>query len=325
MSTARPIAPWPAGQLLLTDGGLETTLVFHEDIELPDFAAFPLLEDEGGRDVLRGYYRDYADIAHTHGLGIVLDTPTWRAPSDWGARLGYDADALVALNAAAVDLLAGIRAEYAPRTHVVISGNVGPRGDGYDVGARMSVDAAEEYHRAQIAALARAGADLITVLTMTHVEEAVGVVRAARAESMPVVVGFTVETDGTLPSGQALSAAIIEVDAATEGYPVHYGINCAHPDHFEPVLRSEPWAARIGLLRANASRSSHAELDEATELDSGDPAELGARYAELRGRFPNLVVLGGCCGTDDRHIAAVAEACAPEARELSPANSASSV
>ncbi|WP_054814688.1 homocysteine S-methyltransferase family protein [Nocardia arizonensis] len=312
MTAARPTPPWPEGAMLLTDGGLETTLVFHEGLDLPDFAAFPLVTTAPGRAVLRRYYRAYAEIARRHGLGIVLDTPTWRASADWGARLGFDADDLAAINGAAVALVDEIRAESAPGTPVFRSGNVGPRGDGYQVGARMTVRESREYHRPQVAAFAAADADLVTVLTMTYAEEAVGVAEAARAESMPVAVGFTVEIDGALPSGQSLAEAIEQVDAATGGYPVHYGINCAHPDHFASTLRSEPWAERIGLLRANASRLSHAELDEAAELDTGDPAELGEQYAALRRRFPNLVVLGGCCGTDDRHVAAIAAACAGE-------------
>ncbi|MEV0707830.1 homocysteine S-methyltransferase family protein [Nocardia aurea] len=318
MNASRSTSPLSAGRLLLTDGGLETTLVFHDGIDLPDFAAFPLLAAESGRDLLRGYYRRYAEIAHRNGIGIVLDTPTWRASSDWGARLGYDGDRLRAANTDAVELLRGIRAEYAPETTVVISGNVGPRGDGYDVGARMSIEEARDYHRPQIAALAAAGADLVTVLTMTYSDEAIGVALAALTESVPVAVGFTVETDGTLPSGQSLADAIEAVERATDGYPLHYGINCAHPDHFEPVLRHEDWADRIGLLRANASRQSHEELDNATELDAGDPAELGARYAALRREYPNLVVVGGCCGTDHRHVAAIAEACVADSPRGGP-------
>ncbi|MGN2641170.1 homocysteine S-methyltransferase family protein [Nocardia takedensis] len=309
MNNVRPTPLWRSGDLLLTDGGLETTLVFHNGLDLPDFAAFPLLSDGFGREVLRDYYRRYVHIARRHGLDIVLDTPTWRASADWGARLGYDAQRLRAVNGEAVDLVRGIGAE-CTEVRVLVSGNVGPRGDGYQVGTRMSAAQAEDYHRPQIAALARAGADLITVLTMTYPEEAIGVARAARSEKASIAVGFTVETDGRLPSGHTLADAVATVDAATDGYPLHYGINCAHPDHFRSALGADPWTARLGLLRANASRASHAELDEPTELDAGDPTELAEQYAALRDLLPNLTVLGGCCGTDHRHIAAVAMACA---------------
>jgi homocysteine S-methyltransferase len=310
MTHSRADLPQSRGQLMLTDGGLETTLVFHDGVDLPDFASFPLHTSDDGRARLDHYFRTYADIAARNGTGIVLETATWRASADWGARLGYDAAALAEVNRAAVTLVADLRSDYEPATPIVVSGNLGPRGDGYQVGQAMTADEAEAYHRPQIAALASGGADLITVLTMTYPEEAIGIARAAAAEGMPVVVSFTIETDGRIPSGATLADAITAVEAATDGYPLHYGINCAHPDHIEQALVDDgDWVRRIGLLRANASRLSHAELDEATELDDGDPVELGAQYADLRRRFPHLVVLGGCCGTDDRHVGAIASAC----------------
>jgi S-methylmethionine-dependent homocysteine/selenocysteine methylase len=107
----------------------------------------------------------------------------------------------------------------------------------------------------------------------------------------------------------SLAEAIEQTDASTNGYVTHFMVNCAHPTHFDHVLDgTAPWASRIGGLRANASRLSHAELDEMVELDSGDPADLAARYVGLRSALPNLHVLGGCCGTDHRHVAAIANA-----------------
>ncbi|MGI9603771.1 MAG: homocysteine S-methyltransferase family protein [Acidimicrobiales bacterium] len=304
MSTHRHDLPQANGEVLLTDGGLETTLIFDAGYDLPEFASFPLLETDTGRTSLVDYYRTYADAARRHGVGIVLETPTWRASADWGSVLGYDADSLATINAAAVDLLRQIRAEYEPvGTKVVISGNLGPRGDGYEPGDQMTADEAADYHGAQVATLADSGADQITVLTMTYAEEAVGVARAAVAAAMPSVISFTVETDGHLPTGQPLGDAIEQVEAATGGAPIAYGINCAHPDHFRTMLATGGgWVERIGLVRANASRMSHDELDNAEELDVGDRAELGALYAELRQLLPNLAVMGGCCGTDHGHI-----------------------
>jgi homocysteine S-methyltransferase len=311
MTTHRHDLPQANGETLLTDGGLETTLIFDEGIDLPEFASFPLLDDEAGRAALLDYYRRYADIAQGHEVGIVLETPTWRASADWGEVLGYDEAALARLNTAAVDLLQEVRDAYEPTTTVVISGNVGPRGDGYDVGDRMSTGDAERFHTAQIAALAAAGVDLVTALTMTYVEEATGFARASEAVGVPAVVSFTVETDGSLPTGQPLGAAIGEVEAATGGSPLAYGINCAHPDHFADTLQvaaeaGEGWVNRLGLVRANASRMSHEQLDNAEELDAGDRVELGGQYADLRRLLPNLTVMGGCCGTDHGHIAEIA-------------------
>ena len=295
--------PQAEGTTFITDGGMETTLVFHHGADLPHFAAFVLLDDPQGTELLRSYFRSYIAIARDNGVGIVLDTPTWRANPDWGERLGYDADALADVNRRAVALLEDLRAELGDRPSLVISGCVGPRGDGYRVGEEMTPDDAERYHRPQIASFAEASADLVSALTLTYAAEAVGIARAASTSGMPVVLSFTVETDGRLPSGQSLGEAIEFVDAETDGSVSYFMINCAHPTHFDAVLETAgPWASRIRGLRANASAKSHAELDEAEELDAGDPVDLAARYQALRPQLPNLNVVGGCCGTDDRHV-----------------------
>lgn len=296
--------------MLLTDGGLETTLIFDHGFDLPQFASFPLITSEEGRSALLAYYRSYVEVARAHEMSIVLDTPTWRASSDWGASLGYDGDALRAVNHAAVELLLDVRAEAeTAETKVVISGNLGPRGDGYEPGEQMSAGEAEAFHLPQMRALTDAGADVITALTMTYLDEANGVARAAKSLSMPVVISFTVETDGRLPTGQPLGEAIDAVDAETDGFPVAFGINCAHPDHFMTTLEAGgEWVNRIGLIRSNASRMSHEELDNADELDAGDRVELGGQYAELQHLLPNLTVMGGCCGTDHGHIDAIGSA-----------------
>jgi S-methylmethionine-dependent homocysteine/selenocysteine methylase len=297
--------PQLEGGLFLTDGGLETVLIFHRGWELPEFAAFPLLEDEVGIAALRDYYRPYLELARDRGAGFVLESPTWRANPDWARRLGYGPDELARANRRAIGLMQELREEFAPGVApIVISGCIGPQSDGYSPTTHLDAEAAREYHAAQIAAFAEAAADLVTVMTMTYAEEAVGVALAARDLAMPAVISFTVETDGRLPSGQSLGAAIEQVDALSGGSPAYYMVNCAHPTHFEGVLDG-PWCERIGALRANASTMSHAELDEAEKLDEGDPDDLAARYAALRGRLPQLRVLGGCCGTDHRHVAAI--------------------
>ena len=293
---------------LLTDSGLETWLVFHRQQDLPDFAAFPLVDDPAGRALLVEYFEEHVRIAADAGTGIVLETPTWRANADWGARLGYDAEALARVNQEAVALVREVARGHAT-VPVVVSGCLGPRGDGYDPAELLPPEVAEAYHRPQVDAFVAAGADRASFLTATHTGEAIGVVRAAVAAGVPVVVSFTVETDGRLPSGQLLAEAIEEVDAATAGAALHFGGTCAHPDHFTDALAAAgPTIERLELVRANASRASHAELDEAEELDDGDPVELGAQYAALRRAHPHLNVLGGCCGTDARHVAAIAAA-----------------
>jgi homocysteine S-methyltransferase len=261
--------------------------------------------------MLRRYFMRYAEIARQQGLGFVLETPTWRANPDWGVRLGYDATALADANRQAIELLLDIRAEYeTPETPIVISGNLGPRGDGYCVDSFMGVAAARDYHRLQIETFAQTDADMISALTLNYIEEAIGIVQAAREVNLPVAISFTVETDGCLPSGDCLADAIQRADDKTNGYAAYYMINCAHPTHFEHVLQEGgSWRERIRGLRANASKRSHAELDESTNLDSGDPQELGGQYRALLALLPQLTVLGGCCGTDHRHVEAIGEAC----------------
>jgi S-methylmethionine-dependent homocysteine/selenocysteine methylase len=311
-ATYRDHLPQLDAPVFLTDGGCETTLVFHDGFDLPDFAAFPLLRDPAGRAALDRYLDGYAAVAARDGVGIVLETATWRASADWGARLGYDAAALDAANRDAVDQVLDARRRHeTPTTPVVVSGNIGPRGDGYVVGQAMSADEARTYHAAQVRTFATTAADLVTAMTMNYVEEAIGIVQAAAEAEMPVVIAFTVETDGLLPSGQALGEAIQAVDAATDGYVSYFMVNCAHPTHFAHLFEDGPaWAARIGGVRANASKMSHAELDEATELDPGDPDELAEDYLVLRRLLPELRVLGGCCGTDHGHVGAISAACA---------------
>jgi len=302
--------PQLAGGLFLTDGGIETTLIFLDGLELPHFAAFDLLKRGEGRAALGRYFRTHAAIAKAHGVGFILESATWRASADWAALLGYAQDELAEANREAVALLEEVRAELEDeRTPMVISGCVGPRGDGYSPQNQMTPDEAEAYHDEQIAILSRTEADMITAITMTNAEEAIGVTRAARSVGLPVAISFTVETDGRLPSGQSLKDAIETVDAATGDGPAYYMINCAHPTHFQDALMAgEGWVKRIRGLRANASTLSHAELDEAEELDDGDPQELGRLHGALKGRFGHLNVFGGCCGTDHRHVEAICRA-----------------
>ena len=290
----------------VTDGGLETDLIHHHGVELPHFAAFPLLVDPKGRDLLADYYEAYAGIAVASGAGLLLETPTWRANPDWGARLGLGADGLAEANAEAVHLVAALAEQYADDgvPEVVLAGLVGPRGDGYVVGEAMDAWQARDYHRRQVGVFADEGADLVTALTLTTVSEAVGIVLAARECGLPVSVGFTVETDGRLPDGTTLRDAVEWVDEAAP--PDWFVVNCAHPAHVTAGLgEGGSWVERIGGTRVNASALSHAELDGAETLDEGDPLTLGSDQAALAALLPALRVVGGCCGTDARHVAAM--------------------
>jgi S-methylmethionine-dependent homocysteine/selenocysteine methylase len=288
-------------RLFLTDGGIETSLIFHDGLDLPLFASFTLLRDDEGTDALRRYYRPYAQLAAENGTGFVLEAPTWRASPRWAKELDISDEELDQLNRKAIGLMEEIREEFEADVPFVISGNIGPQDDGYSPQTKLSADEAQEYHSTQIDTFADTAADLVTVLTMTYADEAIGIASAAKHAGIPAVISFTLETDGRLPNGQALGEAIGEVESATDGYPAYYMINCAHPTHFEGVLDG-PWVERVRGLRANASTRSHAELDEAEDLDDGDPHDLGERYAALREKLPALNVVGGCCGTDARHV-----------------------
>ena len=304
MTDYRGRLPQLDSDVFLTDGGLETTMIFHNGIDLPHFAAFVLLDDEEGTAAMQDYYRSHLDIARNAGCGFILESPTWRANLNWGAKMNLDRARLIDINRRSIEFVDALRNEYLDSGNpIFVSGNVGPSGDGYVVGETMSAEEAAEYHSLQAQTFAKSGADMITAITLTYPEEAIGVVAAAQAVGLPVVIGFTTETDGCLPNGQTLRSAIEQVDAVTGNGPAYYMVNCAHTDHFSPVLdESQAWVRRIRGVRANASRMSHAELDECDVLDDGDPREFALLNQELKKRLPGLSVFGGCCGTDHRHI-----------------------
>lgn len=314
MSKYRNGLPQMGDKIFLTDSGLETFICFQLGVDLPEFASFPLLDRDEGRQIIRDYMIRHIEIALDGKMGFVMETPTWRASADWGAKVGYDKEALRRVNIDAVQMMHDLRdAHETEDSPFVISGNIGPRGDGYNPDELLSPEDAAAYHADQIAAFADAGADLVTTLTMTHSEEAIGITRAAMDAGMPVVMSFTTETDGRLPTGQELGAAIDEVDAATGNGPAYYMVNCAHPTHFDETIEAAratdaAWLKRLRGLRANASTQSHEELDNSPELDEGNPVELGGQYKSLMDRLPQIAVVGGCCGTDHRHVQEIASA-----------------
>ena len=311
MAKVKSTLPHQSGDLFLTDGGLETTLIFLDGFELPAFAAFDLLKDERGYEGLRNYYRRYLDIAKDFGVRFILESPTWRANPDWIRKIGYPDSSITNINQKAIQLMADLKAEYEDSIpELLISGCIGPRGDGYKAENMMTVDQARDYHSQQLGAFSETPVDMITAITMNYVEEASGIVAAASAFDLPAVISFTVETNGKLPTGMSLREAIQTVDENATTKPLYYMINCAHPTHFHRELengKQGEWISRIMGVRANASCKSHAELDEATELDSGNPAELGIEHKQLKNLLPHLHVFGGCCGTDERHVCEIAK------------------
>lgn len=288
----------------LTDGGFETWMFFVEGFEAPEFAALVLMDDKAAREKMRAYFERFLAMAEQAQTGFVLDTNTWRGCVEWAPSLDMNSEEILRLSRDAVNFAHDIRADWASKVSpILVNGVVGPAGDGYTSQDAPDATEMERIHLPQIEILADTGVDMVSALTMTSSHEAIGVTRAAAKQSLPCVISFTVETDGRLPSGETLAQAIAATDRATQNAPLYYMVNCAHPDHFSGVLEDDgDWISRIGGLRANASRMSHAELDQSEELDDGDPDEFGSLHVGLRNMLPNLRVVGGCCGTDHRHV-----------------------
>lgn len=312
MPRYRNALPQLSGGLFLTDAGLETDLIFNHGIEIREFAAHTLLSDPRGREAMGDYFRSFLSLAREQRTGFILDSQTWKTHLHWSEDLGEGEEELRAGNRESIALIAALRDEFSTNEGpIVLAAIVGPRGDGYHPEVEMLADESEAYHAQQLSWLVDTEIDMVTATTYNQASEAIGFVRAARAAGLPVVVSFTVETDGALPTGQRLGEAIEEVDAATDRAPAYFGVNCAHPDHFFHALEANAaWARRLRSIRCNASRKSHAELDESEALDDGNPQELAAQYAALRTRMPWLNIFGGCCGSDLRHVKAVARAVA---------------
>ena len=311
LSSATAMTTTPALPQFITDGGIETHIIFNIGVELPHFSVFPLNDSAAGCEVIRSYYRDYLPVAKAAGRSFLFATDSWRASPDWADRLGYDRSLLKQNNATSVALCAEVAAEFAAAGVASdIAGVIGPRRDAWQHDASMTVAEAFDYHSPQVEAFAGTAATSLHAYTLTNTPEAIGIARAAERAGLPIVLSFTVETDGALPGGKPLGVAIAEVDEATGGYPAYFMINCAHPRHFTGKVKSgAPWVGRIGGLRANASAKSHAELDASPEIDIGDLAELAEDHAELLPSLPNLQLIGGCCGTDYRHVAAICSRC----------------
>lgn len=301
--------PQLSGQVFLTDAGLETDLIFNHGIDIPHFAAHLLLADGEGRKALSDYYTGFLDLARDVGTGFILDSQTWRAHPHWADALGASTADLREANRRSIEFIAGIRRRFSGSCEaIVLNGIIGPRGDAYAPDSRLSIEDAEAYHSTQIGWLADTEVDMVTATTFTQASEAIGFVRAAQGAGLPVAVSFTVETDGRMPTGESLDEAILAVDAATQTGPAYYMVNCAHPDHFFHTLQGSSAARRVRGIRCNASRKSHVELDQSTRLDDGDPVELGRQYRSLVDAMPWLNVFGGCCGSDLRHVTAIAKA-----------------
>lgn len=290
----------------LSDGGLETWLIYTRNCQLTLFAAFPLLATPKGANHLQEYYNEYLEVAQELRMGLVLSTPTWRASTRWGEEMGFSQVEVDQFNVDAVKMLKCVKDISKDGPTVVVDGQIGPMEDGYKPEVKHSVQACKEYHIRQVAVLKDAGVDLVTAATLTNWEEATGITLAAKECKTPLAVGFTVELDGRLPSGDSLEDAVEKVDKMTGAYPSYYMVNCGHPDHIRKAMeKGGKWRERVMAFRVNASRKSHEELDRMETLDEGDVEELGRLTAELGKLMPRMVLMGGCCGTRAEHVRSI--------------------
>jgi len=309
MSTQRSALPNETNRLFLTDGGTETWLIHKRGLELPYFSSFHLLNDARATEEIRSYYRSFADIAVEHGTAFIFDSLTYRASTDWGELLGYSAGALAEMNLMALELYREVAHESGlADSDAIISGCIGPKGDAYEQNAALAADGAQEYHQVQVDTFKSGDVDIVTALSLSSSQEAIGIVRAAQAAGLQSAISFMVEKDHCLQSGESLQTAIETVDRATGAAAAYFMVNCAHPIDFGPALTDGKWVSRVHGIRANSSKQEHSLLNTLGHLDEGNPEELAGEYASLKSRYPDMNVFGGCCGTDFTHVRQISSA-----------------
>lgn len=295
-------------RLYLAEGGQETEIMYRHGHALPHFAMFTLLEKPQAVADMQDMYRRYLDTAASHGFAALIGGLDYRASPDWGDLLGYSREGLADLQLAAIEFLREVAQPYSDQLpDIRIAGCVGPRGDAYSLNQSITAEEAEDYHSVQIATLKQAKVDLVSAMTLNSVAEAVGIARAASTAGLPVCIGFTLDSRSRLQSGPTLREAIEAVDReAGDSKPDFFGINCSHPAEFEPALEPGDWIQRIRSLRPNAALMDKIELCQLGHLEEGDPRELGELMGDLARRYPHIDIWGGCCGTWDKHLDAIA-------------------
>src|SRR5215207_5210671 len=293
----------------LTEGGQETEIMYKYGFDLPHFAMFPLLDDRRAVAELRGMYGRYLDTAARHGFGVVIGGLDYRASPDWASLLGYSSEALAEMQMRAIDFLRELARPYQGQVPALMyAGIVGPRGDAYETNQTITAEEAEEYHSEQLANLARAGVDLVEAMTFNSVPEVIGLSRAAARVGLPLSVSFTLDNSTRrLVSGPTLKDAIETIDAQTgDDRPAFYGINCSHPLEFIPAIETGNWFERVRCLRPNAAMMDKISLCTLGHLEMGDPPNLGELMGGLARQYPHIDMWGGCCGTWETHLDAIA-------------------
>ena len=293
----------------LTEGGTETEILYKWGFELPEFAMFPLLDNPEADRVIRDMYRRYFEVAAEHNTGMLIVGHDYRASPDWGEKLGYSAEGLREMQQRTIQFLQEMRTEYEDRvSDVYIGASIGPRGDAYGTGDAITESEAEDYHSVQLENLEGTAADMAIALTFNNIPESIGVIRAGVAAGLPVGVSLTLTPEGRLRSGPSLREAIEAIEEATDGAAAWFGTNCAHPVEFEPAFADAgSWFDRLRYIRPNAAKMDKIALCSLGHLEDGDPVELGGEMGEIARRFPRADILGGCCGTDERHLSEIAQ------------------
>ncbi|MCB8822139.1 homocysteine S-methyltransferase family protein [Microvirga rosea] len=301
-----------SGVVFLTDGGIETRLIYEFSLGLRDFASFPELFDSRGRAALRKVYTSYLDVAAQSGRPMLIGSPTWRAHPDGLRHAGFgEPDDLTRVNTEAVSFLRELRREMKLEKQVYIAGVIGPRGDGYRAEGAPQTEEAQHYHHAQARALADAGVDFLYAPTFASRTELIGVALAMAGTGCTYALAPVINGHGDLPDGSSLSEVISFIDATVQPRPLYYLTGCVHASTFSDAVadddRLQPlMPKRLVGMKANASALPPEKLNDLDHVEGDEPAAFARGILNLHNKY-SLRILGGCCGTDAGHIRALAE------------------
>ena len=304
---ASEFLPRVDGTYYLTEGGIETEIMYKYGFELPHFAMFPLLDNPEALTAMKGIWQRSLRAAADNGFNAIMNGVDYRASPDWGALLGYTPDGLASMQMRAIDFLRDVARDFEQDIDtIIISGTIGPRGDAYSRNETITADVAEEYHSVQLATLKKAGVDMAWAMTFNNIPEAVGTIRAAENTGIPIAMGLSLDSSSRLNSGPSMAEAVPEIDAQTNSAAAFFGLNCSHPLEFEPALDGGEWMKRLRSIRPNASPMDKIALCKIGHLEDGDPDELAQQMLDVARRMPHMDIFGGCCGTDERHLSKIA-------------------
>ena len=297
-------------QCILGEGAVIERLRRNSDIELdPHIVNSAFIYDKSRGAALSGIYQQYLDIGHKYNLPLVLSTPTWRASRERIEKAGYAKMDVNADNFRFLDAIRKSYGEYAGK--IVISGLLSCRGDAYNQSEALTANDAHAFHAWQANRLAEAGVDFLLAATLPAFSEAAGLARALAATGKPYIISFLTRSEGTMLDGTPLKDVISKIDTDVNPKPIAYMVNCTHTSFFKSAMMHAAHSSatvrkRIAGLFANTAALKPEELDNSEELVEEDPQTFGKSVAGLHTEL-GMKILGGCCGTDDRHIDSLAK------------------